>query len=154
LRFQIKEQTTMAVKPIPDGYHTVTPYMVVSGVARLIDFLKRAFDAKELHATKDSSGTIRHAEIQIGDSRVMLGEANEQWKAMPSAIYLYVSDADAAYRGALAAGATSIMEPADQFYGDRHGGVTDPTGNMWWIATHIEDMPPAEMERRAKAYMK
>ncbi len=144
----------MAVKPIPDGYHTVTPYMVVSGVDRLIDFLKRAFDAKELHAMKDPSGKIRHAEVQIGDSRVMMGEASEQWKAMPCSIYLYVNDADAVYRSALAAGASSIMEPVDQFYGDRHGGVTDPTGNMWWISTHIEDVPPAEMERRAKAHMK
>jgi PhnB protein len=103
---------------------------------------------------KDPSGKIRYAEIQIGDSRVMMGEANEQWKAMPCAIYLYVRDADAAYQSALKAGATSIMEPANQFYGDRHGGVTDPTGNMWWIATHIEDVPPAEMEKRAKANMK
>lgn len=144
----------MAVKPIPEGYHSITPYLVVSGVARLIDFLKQAFGAEEVHVMKDSAGAIRHAEFKIGDSRVMMGEASEQWKAMPSGIYLYVPDVDATYHQVLKAGATTLMEPADQFYGDRHDGVTDPSGNIWWISTHIEDVSPEEMQTRAKANMK
>lgn len=144
----------MAVKPIPEGYHTGTPYLVVSGVARLIDFLKQAFGAEEVHVMKDSAGAIRHAEFKIGDSRVMMGEANEQWKAMPSGIYLYVPDVDATYHRAIKAGATSLMEPTDQFYGDRHGGVTDPSGNIWWISTRIENVSPEEMQTRAQANMK
>src|SRR5438093_11946879 len=115
----------MAVKPIPDCYHTVTPYITVSGASKLIDFLKQTFDAKEVHVMKTPDGRISHAEIKIGDSVVMLGEASDAWKASPSSLYVYVSDTDATYKRALKAGATSIMEPADQFYGDRNGGVKD-----------------------------
>jgi PhnB protein len=142
----------MAVKPVPDGFHTVTPYLVVSDAARLIAFLQQAFDGKETICTTKPDGSIGHAEVRIGDSAVMLGEAGGAWKAMPCAIYLYVPDTDAVYRRALQAGATSIMEPADQFYGDRNAGVKDPCGNLWWIATHIEDVPPEEMKRRAAAH--
>ncbi len=144
----------MPVKPIPDGYHTVTPYIVVSGVAKLIDFVKRAFGAEEKVCHTKPDGTIGHAEVKIGDSMMMMGEASGEWKPMPSAIYLYVPNTDAVYKQALKAGATSIMEPADQFYGDRSAGVKDPCGNMWWIATHVEDVPHDEMKRRAEAYMK
>ena len=144
----------MAVKAIPDGYHAVTPYLVVQGAAKLIDFLKQAFDAQETFRMPMPDGTIMHAEVKIGDSMVMMGEASEQWKPMPAALYLYVTDADAVYKRALQAGATSIMEPADQFYGDRHGGVKDPSGNMWWIATHKEDVAPEELKKRAEAFMK
>ena len=119
----------MAVKAIPEGYHTVTPYLVIEGAAKLIDFLKQAFDAQETFRMPRPDGAIMHAEVKIGDSIVMMGEASEQWKPIPGAIYLYVSDADAAYKRALQAGATSITEPADQFYEDRHGGVQDPAGN-------------------------
>jgi PhnB protein len=144
----------MAVKAIPDGYHAVTPYLVVQGAAKLIDFLKQAFDAQETFRMPMPDGTIMHAEVKIGDSMMMMGEASEQWKPMPAALYLYVTDADAVYKRALQAGATSIMEPADQFYGDRHGGVKDPSGNMWWIATHKEDVAPEELKKRAEAFMK
>jgi uncharacterized glyoxalase superfamily protein PhnB len=119
----------MAVKPIPDGYHTVTPYLTVQGAAALLEFLKKAFDAKETERVTRPDGTIGHAEVKIGDSVVMLSEAMGEWKAMPTSIYLYVNDADAAYKRALQAGGTSVMEPANQFWGDRHGGVTDPAGN-------------------------
>lgn len=141
----------MAVKPIPEGYHTVTPYLVVPGVAKLIDFLEQAFGAqeKERHARPD--GAIMHAEVKIGDSIVMMGEPMGEFKAIPAALYLYVEDVDAVYKRALEAGATSVMEPADQFYGDRNGGVKDPAGNLWWIATHIEDVSPEELARRAAA---
>ena len=144
----------MSVKPIPDGYHSVIPYLVVQGAAALIDFLRHAFDAteKERHAWPD--GSIMHAEVKIGDSVIMLGEARGEWKPMPASIYLYVNDADATFKKAIKAGATSIMEPADQFYGDRHGGVKDQCGNFWWIATHIEDVPPEELQRRMEEYIK
>jgi len=144
----------MPVKPIPDGYHTVTPYLVVEGAAQLIDFLKTAFDAQERFRMDGPDGVVRHAEVQIGDSRIMMGEACAQQKAMPTMIYMYVNDADALYRRAMAAGATSVAEPSDQFYGDRHGGVKDASGNLWFIATHKEDVTKEEMERRAQAAMK
>ncbi len=144
----------MAVKPIPDGYHTVTPYLTVQGVPKLIDFLKQAFEAQEIERMTQPDGTIGHAEVRIGDSVVMMGEARDEWKPMPSGIYLYVNDTDAVYKRALQAGATSIMEPADQFYGDRSAGVKDSSGNHWWIATHKEDVPPAELKKRAQAAMK
>jgi PhnB protein len=144
----------MAVKAIPDGYHAVTPYLVIKGAAKLIDFLKQAFDAQETFRMPAPDGAIMHAEVKIGDSIVMIGEASEQRKPMPGAIYLYVSDADAVYKRALQAGATSIMEPKDQFYGDRLGEVKDPSGNTWWIATHKEDVPPEELKKRAEAFMK
>ena len=143
-----------AVKPIPEGYHTVTPYLTVQGAARLIDFLKNVFDARETERFERPDGTIGHAELRIGDSVVMLGDVQGESKATSSAMYVYVNDADTIYKRALEAGATSVMEPADQFYGDRHGGVKDPAGNYWWIATHIEDVSPEELKKRAAAFMK
>ncbi|MFN3327089.1 MAG: VOC family protein [Bryobacteraceae bacterium] len=99
-------------------------------------------------------GAVMHAEVKVGDSRVMLGGARKEWGAMPGVLCVYVEDADAVYRKAIEAGGTSIKESADQFYGDRHGGVKDPAGNMWWIATHIEDVPEEEMRRRAAEWAK
>jgi uncharacterized glyoxalase superfamily protein PhnB len=139
----------MAAKPIPDGYHTVTPYLVVPRVDGLLDFVKRAFDAKvTMPPMKGPDGKVMHAEVQIGDSRVMMGEASDKHPAMPTMINLYVKDCDAVYQKALGAGAVSAMPLKDQFYGDRSGGVRDPSGNMWWISTHKEDVPPDEMARR------
>ena len=139
----------MSVIPVPEGYHTVTPYLVVHGIARLIDFLQQAFDAVEIHRMQRPDGTVGHAEVQIGDSRVMMGEPMGDRPPMPATIYLYVEDTDAVYRRALSAGASSVMEPADQFYGDRNAGVKDPSDNLWWIATHIEDISPEELARRS-----
>lgn len=144
---------TSNVKPIPDGYHTVTPYLKVEGVAELIDFLKRAFEAVETERLPGPDGKVGHAEVRIGDSVVMMGEAGDG-NPMPAMIYLYVSDTDAAYKRALEAGATSLMEPADQFYGDRNGGVQDPFGNIWWVATRKEDVSAEELRRRAEARAK
>lgn len=144
----------MAIKAIPEGYHTVTPYLTVQGAATLIDFLKQAFDATEIHRTTRPDGAIGHAEVRIGDSVVMMAESRGEWKPMPGAIYLYVNNTDATYKRALQAGATSLMEPADQFYGDRSAGVKDPVGNHWWIATHKEDIAPEELARRAEDFMK
>ena len=142
----------MAVKPIPEGYHTVTPYLLVEGAARLIDFLKQAFDAEEVVRMPGKDGTVGHAEVRIGDSMIMLADAQAEYPAKPHMICLYVEDADATYQRAIAAGATSIKEPADQFYGDRSGGVTDASGMQWWISTHVEDVAPEELEKRAAAY--
>lgn len=139
---------TGSVKPIPEGYHTVTPYLVVQGVARLLGFLEDAFGAEVRYRMDRPDGSVGHAEVQIGDSRVMLGEASGEWTPRPATLYLYVEDCDALYRRAIAAGASSLKEPADQFYGDRHGGVVDPAGNQWWVATHIEDVSAEEIARR------
>ena len=119
-------------------YHTVTPYLVVPEVARLIEFLTRAFGAVERMRLPRGDGSVMHAEVMIGDSVVMMGEPMPGMSAMPGAIFLRVADADAAYRAALAAGATSVSEPVDQPHaGERYGGVTDPCGNMWWPAARL-----------------
>jgi uncharacterized glyoxalase superfamily protein PhnB len=144
----------MTTKPIPDGYHAVTPVLTVQGAAKLIEFLEQAFDAKETYRLEGPNGGVMHAQIKIGDSMVMLGEASEQCKPMPATMALYVEDTDAWYRRALKAGATSVREPANQFYGDRSAGVKDFAGNQWWIQTHIEDVPPAEIKKRAEVWMK
>ncbi len=144
----------MPVPPIPPGYHTITPYLIVSGLPGTIAFLETVFDARTTVAPmRRPDGTIMHTELQIGDSRIMMAEATEQWKPMPCSIFLYLPDCDASFRRAVAAGATSLMEPADQFYGDRMGGVLDQAGNQWWVATHVEDVTPEEMERRKSEYL-
>jgi PhnB protein len=140
----------MAVKPIPDGYHTVTPYLTVDDPAQVIDFLKKVFDAQETFAMRDAEGNIGHAEVKVGTSMLMLGKAHDQWKSRPGNFYVYVEDCDATYQKALDAGATSIGKPETQFYGDRHGGVTDSQGNNWWVATHVKDVSPEEMRRAAQ----
>ena len=144
----------MTVKAIPDGYHTITPYLTVDDLPRLVDFVQAAFGATMKEAVPDAEGKLRHAEVVIGDSVVMMGQAREGSAARPGALYLYVENTDAAYAAALRAGATSIMEPADQFYGDRNAGVQDPVGNYWWIATHFEDVSSEEMARRGREQMK
>jgi uncharacterized glyoxalase superfamily protein PhnB len=111
--------------------------------------MKRAFGAKEVHVMEMPDGTIAHADFVIGDSHVMLGEASGPWPPQTCSIYLYLSNCDGVYAQALTAGGTSIQEPKTQFYGDRHGAVKDPCGNTWWLATRVEDVPPAELERRA-----
>jgi len=141
----------MAVAPIPSGYHTLTPYLVVEDGEGLLTFLKVAFQAVEVKRALRPDGTIANAELRIGDSMLMVAQAKEPWKPMPAGFYLYVPDTDAAYAAAMAARGLSTMEPADQFYGDRNAGVQDPWGNNWWIATHIEDVSPEEVQRRLAA---
>ena len=136
--------------PIPEGHRTVTPFLRVADAARLIDFMKQAFAATEAFRMDGPDGSVAHAEVKIGDSLVMIGQAPAD-QAMQSMLHLYVPDTDAVYKSALAAGATSIREPADQFYGDRSAGVRDAQGNEWWMATHIEDVSQEEMERRMAA---
>ena len=142
----------MALKPIPDGYHTVTPYLVVEGAEKLLEYVKQAFGAEEVVRMDGPNGKIAHAEVRIGDSMIMLGNASPmQGGAMPATIHLYVDDADAMYGRAIEAGGTMLEEPADQFYGDRRAAVRDPVGNHWFMATHTEDISPEEMERRMEA---
>jgi uncharacterized glyoxalase superfamily protein PhnB len=141
----------MPVKPIPDGYHVVTPYLVVEGAAKLIDFMKQAFGAEERFRMDQPGGKVGHAELQLGDSVIMVGDAGEQNPPMPGMIHLYVEDVDSAYQRAVRAGGISQREPANQFYGDRSAGVKDAFGNQWWLATHVEDISPEEMEKRAAA---
>lgn len=144
----------MPTKPVPDGYHTVTPCLVVKGAQKLLDFLKNAFDAKETFCFRGENGTIAHAELQIGDSIVMLSDATPQWEARSTALYLYVEDVDAVYERAIAAGGESRGKPANQFYGDRSARVIDPLGNHWGIATRIEDVPMDELVKRAATFDK
>ncbi len=141
----------MAVNWKPEGYHTVTPYLIGRGTAELIEFLKQSFGAQERERLMRPDGKIMHAEVKIGDSVVMMGEASDDFKAMPTSLHLYLEDVDAAYKRAVQAGGKSLREPTDQFYGDRSGGVEDASGNHWWLATHVEDVSPEEMQRRQEA---
>ena len=144
----------MPVSPIPEGFHTVTPYMIVADVDEFLDFLKAAFGATQTERIPGQDGQTGHAEVLIGDSYVMMGRAQDQFPALPCMLYLYVPDTDATYAQALASGAKSLQEPADMFYGDRNGIVQDPAGNTWCIATHQEDLTPEELAERAKEAMR
>ena len=149
----------MAVSPIPEGYHSVTPYLAVDDAAAAIDFYKTAFGAKERVRMEAPGDKVGHAELEIGDSLVMLSDPFPQATTSPpselggtsASVFLYVEDVDAVVQQAVDAGATVTMEVADQFWGDRFGAVKDPFGHVWSIATHVEDVPPEEMAERAKA---
>jgi PhnB protein len=143
----------MAVKAKPEGYHTVTPVVVVAGAAKLIDFAKQAFGAEEMMRAPGPGGAIMHAEIKVGDSIIMLSDPM-RGESMTASLYLYVDNADAVFKRAVAAGATSDMEPTDMFWGDRMGSLKDPFGNHWTVATHKEDVSPEEMGKRMEAFMK
>ena len=151
----------MAVKPIPEGYHSVTPYLIVQGAANALDFYKTVFKANELFRMPGPGGKLMHAEFKIGNSIVMMAD---EWPdrnirgpkslgGSPVGIMVYVEDVDACFQRAIAAGAAVHQPVKDQFYGDRSGSVIDPFGHQWTIATHIEDVSPEEMEKRAKAAM-
>lgn len=145
------------VRPIPDGYTTVTPYLVVRGADRAIDFYKKAFGAKELFRMEEK-GRIGHAEIQIGNARIMLADevpeagykSAQTLGGSPVSLLLYVENCDVSFAQAVAAGAKVTREVQNQFYGDRMGGVQDPFGLTWYISTHVEDVSAEELDRRAK----
>jgi PhnB protein len=147
------------VKSVPGGYHTVTPHMVVRDVKKAMAFYQSAFGAEpgEIHYTPDGK-TVIHAQIQIGDSRVMLAEESPHWGNLspltlgntPISLHIYAKDCDATFNQAVAAGATVKMPPADMFWGDRYAQVTDPFGHRWSIATHLKDMTPEEMAKGAQ----
>ena len=147
------------VKKIPDGYHSATPYLVVGDAARAIDFYKQAFGATELVRMDGPGGKIGHAELKIGDSMIMLSDemmgnrSPQTLGGSPVSIFLYVEDVDSVFTRAVDAGAKSDALPADMFWGDRYGKLTDPFGHTWAIATHIEDVAPEEMQTRAEAAM-
>lgn len=139
---------------IPRGHNAVSPYLITTGAGGIIELLKAAFGAEDLGRHLRPDGTIMHAEVRIGDSVIMLSDGNAEFPPAPAMVHVYVPDVDAAYRRALQAGATSVLEPSDQFYGDRSAGIRDAAGNQWWIATHKEDLSPEEIARRAEAAMK
>ncbi|HEX9301762.1 MAG TPA: VOC family protein [Casimicrobiaceae bacterium] len=147
----------MAVKPIPDGYHSVTPYLIMDDAARALEFYKKALSAVELMRFPGPDGKIGHAEIRIGDSPVMLADESPDMGqksprtigGSPISLLVYVEDVDARVAQAVAAGAKLTRPVANQFYGDRTGGIEDPFGYHWYLATHVEDVPPDEIEKRA-----
>ena len=142
------------VKAIPEGYHSIQPYLYIRGAADALDFYKKAFGATERMRMPQDDGRIGHAEIQLGDSVIMLADEHPEKEIYSPkhlggsavSLMLYVEDCDAVYRQALSAGAKSLREPADQFYGDRMGGVEDPFGFQWWIGTHVKDVSMEDMQ--------
>ena len=151
---------TEKVKAIPDGYHSVTPYIIVDGAARAIEFYKQAFGATEVFRMDGTDGRVGHAEIKVGDSHIMLADEHPEMGARspqslggsPVSLMLYVEDVDATVGRAVEAGAKLKRPVADQFYGDRTGGIEDPFGHAWYVATHIEDVPHEELQKRAAAH--
>ncbi len=147
-------------KPIPEGYHSVTPYLIIKGATEAIDFYKKAFGATELFRMPAPEGKIGHAEIKIGDSPIMLADESPEmgYKSpqslggSPISIMIYVADVDTVFKQAIAAGGKEQRPVKDQFYGDRSGTLEDPFGHVWHVATHKEDVSPEEMERRMKSY--
>ncbi len=152
----------MAAKPIPEGYHTATPYLIIQGAAKAIEFYKKAFGATELLCLAGPDGCIAHGEIKIGDSPIMLADEFPQMGyrgplalgGSPVGIYLYVDNADLLFNRAVEAGAKVVKPMQDQFYGDRNGTLTDPFGHQWTIGTHTEDVSMDEINRRFEAMMK
>lgn len=146
------------VKPIPDGYHSVTPYMIVKGAGKAIDYYKQVFGATELFRM-EHEGKVGHAEIKIGDSPIMLADEHPEMGALspatvggnPMSLMIYVDDADKMFNAAIAAGGTEMKPLQDQFYGDRSGTLKDPFGHVWTVATHKEDLTPEEIDARAAA---
>jgi PhnB protein len=150
----------MAVKAIPNGYHTATPYLIIKGAAEAIEFYKKAFGARELMRLADPTGKVGHAEIQIGDSPLMLADEHPEmgycgpqaYGGTPVGLCLYVEDVDAQFERAVAAGGTAVRPVQDQFYGDRSGTLKDPFGHVWTLATHKEDLSPEEIQRRFESF--
>jgi PhnB protein len=147
------------VKPVPDGFHTATPYLIVKGAAKAIEFYKQAFGATELERMEMPDGKIAHAEIKIGDSIIMLGDEAPQHGTRspqslggsPCGLYLYVEDVDTIFNRAISAGATVTMAVKDQFYGDRNGSLVDPFGHTWYVATRKENLSMDEIRQRVPA---
>ena len=140
------------VSPIREGFHAITPYLFAQNAAHLIEFISKAFGGEETYRKERPDGAITHAEMRVGDSMLMLGEATPQFGPMPTSIYLYVTDSDSVYQRALSVGGISVFPIMTLPNGERYGGVKDPFGNVWWIATHVEDVPPEEEERRWKEF--
>lgn len=138
------------VKGLPEGFHTVTPFLVADGASELLDFIVKAFNGEVLFNMKMDDGKVMHATAKIGDSLIMVADTMDNMEPVTGMLYLYVDDVDATYQQALRANSTTIREPKDEFYGDRSGGVRDKWGNQWWIATKQEDVSMEELEKRQK----
>jgi PhnB protein len=151
----------MSVKPIPEGYHSVTPYLIVKGAAKAIDYYKKVFGATEIMRMPGPNGTVGHAEIKIGDSIIMLADEQqgnfrspEGLGGSPVSLMVYVEDVDKTFKQAISSGAKETRALQDQFYGDRSGNLVDPFGHVWTVATHKEDVSAAEMQRRMSTLQK
>jgi uncharacterized glyoxalase superfamily protein PhnB len=142
----------MSIKPIPEGFHAITPYLFAQGATQLIDFISAAFQGELIFQQRRPDGTVMHATMRIGDSMLMLADSTPEFDAMRSSIYLYVADCDAVYQRALDFGGVSVFPMMTLPSGERYGGIKDPCGNVWWVATHVEDVPPDEEERRWKEF--
>ena len=152
---------TGKVRPIPEGYHTITPQLTCRDAARAIEFYKEVFGAKEIYRMPGPGGKVMHAEMQIGDSRFMVADEYPGMSAAPdpsrvqsSSLFIYTENVDSVFNHAVKSGARADMPPSDMFWGDRYGKVTDPFGHHWGLATHIEDVAPQEMQRRGEEWMK
>jgi len=145
-----KTNKNKSVRAIPKGYHTVTPYLMSDNATELIEFLKNGFDGKVTFLTKTDDNRIMHATVMIGDSTIMISDTMEGTEANKMMLYLYLDDVDAVYKKAIQAKGTSVHEPSDEFYGDRAAAVKDNSGNVWWIATHVEDVSEEELQKRSK----
>jgi PhnB protein len=145
-----KASKKKSVRAVPEGFHTVTPYLMADNASGLIEFIKNAFNGKETFNMKSDDGKIMHATVQIGNSTIMISDVMEDQTSKNAMLFLYVADVDAVYKKALQANATSTREPKDEFYGDRTAAINDEFGNVWWIATHVEDVDQKELEKRSQ----
>jgi PhnB protein len=153
----MKDKTMYSPKtlePIPKGFHTVTPFIVARNATGLLEFLKKAFNGETTSIMHDPDGKVMHATARIGNSIVMVSDANDRFPAMPAMLYLYMDDVDLVFNKAIKAGGQSLREPTNEFYGDRSAGIKDAWDNQWWIATHIEDVDEKELKRRADEFRK
>lgn len=141
----------MSVKPIPENYPRVSPYLIVKNVNETMDFIQYVFEGKVREKMTMPDGSVNHGEMNIGESVIMMGKASEDYLPLNAMLYIYIEDTDKAYKRAIEKGAVSVMEPSNQFYGDRNAGVKDKDGISWWIATHVEDVSPEELLRRNEA---
>ena len=142
----------MPTQPIREGFHALTPYLFAQGASRLIEFISAAFGGEVTFRKSRPDGAVMHAEMRIGDSMLMLADASAEFGPMPASVYLYVTDCDAVCQSALQAGGVSVFSVMTLPSGERYGGIKDPSGNIWWVATHVEDVPPEEEDRRWKEF--
>jgi PhnB protein len=142
----------MPTKPIPEGFHAITPYLFAQGASRLIEFISAAFEGELISHEKRQDGAVMHATMRIRDSMLMLADPTPGFGPMPSSIYLYVTDCDKVYQRALSSGGISVFPMMTSPSGQRYGGIKDTCGNIWWVATQAEDVPPDEQERRWKEF--
>jgi uncharacterized glyoxalase superfamily protein PhnB len=139
------------VQPIPEGFHTLTAYLLVADAEKEIEFVKAAFDAQTVHVSRLPDGSVMHATLKIGTSMLMVGQVSGEMKPVPSMLFTYVEDVDAVYRRAVECGGKPLHEPMDQIWGDRAGAVSSANGILWWISTHIAEVSEAELQERVAA---